>query len=48
VWLLDDADVVLVTNIVDSPPTEVRIGMEVGVLFERRGDVCVPMFRPVL
>ncbi|HEX7891816.1 MAG TPA: Zn-ribbon domain-containing OB-fold protein [Ramlibacter sp.] len=36
----------LMTNIVDCPPGDVRIGMEVEVVFhEAPGGVLVPMFR---
>ena len=46
VRLLEDPDVMLVANIVDCLPSEVRIGMDVDVLFEQRHDAFVPMFRP--
>jgi uncharacterized protein len=46
VRLVEQPDVVLVTNIVDCEPGAVKIGMEVAVIFEPRGDVYVPMFRP--
>jgi uncharacterized protein len=37
----------LMTNIVDCPPNDVRIGMDVQVLFQPAPDgVLVPMFRP--
>ncbi|MBW1885712.1 MAG: OB-fold domain-containing protein, partial [Deltaproteobacteria bacterium] len=36
----------LATNIVECPPQEVQIGMAVEVVFERNGEVHVPLFRP--
>jgi uncharacterized OB-fold protein len=36
----------LATNIVDCPPEDVQIGMAVEVVFERNGEVHVPLFRP--
>ena len=36
----------LMTNIVNCPPEEVRIGMPVRVVFERHEDVYVPLFEP--
>jgi uncharacterized OB-fold protein len=36
----------LMTNIVNCPPEEVRIGMPVRVLFEAHEDVHVPLFEP--
>lgn len=38
----------MTTNIVgiDPDPEQLRIGMELEVTFERRGQVSVPMFRP--
>jgi uncharacterized OB-fold protein len=46
VRLVEQSDVVLVTNIVHCAPTAVRVGMDVAVVFEQRGDVHVPMFEP--
>jgi uncharacterized protein len=38
----------MMTNIVDCPPSDLRIGMDVEVVFhEAPGGVLVPMFRPV-
>ena len=37
----------LTTNIVGIPADDVRIGMEVEVLFEHHEDVWLPLFRPV-
>jgi uncharacterized protein len=37
----------LMTNIVDCPLDEVRMGMEVQVVFARHDDVYIPLFRPV-
>src|SRR4029077_9889098 len=36
----------LTTNIVGCPAQDVRIGMAVRVLFEKAGDVYVPLFEP--
>jgi uncharacterized protein len=47
VELDDDPDVRLTTNIVGCPVDEVVIGMPVAVVFERRDDVWIPLFRPV-
>jgi uncharacterized protein len=46
VRLRDHDDVVLVTNIVDVDPGQVRIGIAVEAVFESREDVYVPVFRP--
>jgi uncharacterized OB-fold protein len=37
----------LMTNLVDCAREDVRIGMAVEVVFEQRGEVWVPLFRPV-
>ena len=37
----------LMTNIVNCPVEEVRIGMPVQVVFEQHEDVYVPLFEPV-
>lgn len=36
----------LLTNIVGIPPDQVRCEMPVGVVFEERGDMTIPQFRP--
>jgi uncharacterized OB-fold protein len=46
VRLVEQPDVVLVTNVVNCEPNLVRVGMDVAVVFEQRGDVHVPMFEP--
>src|SRR5579875_3659859 len=46
VALAEDAGVRLTTNIVNCPASDVRIGMAVRVLFEKAGDVYVPLFEP--
>ena len=44
---LDDAPGVrILTNIVDAQPDELRIGLPMEVVFERRGDMVLPQFRP--
>jgi len=46
VALEEDDGVRLTTNIVGCPAADVRIGMAVRVLFEKAGDVYVPLFEP--
>ena len=46
VALEEDDGVRLTTNIVGCPARDVRIGMAVRVLFEKAGDVYVPLFEP--
>ena len=44
---LDDAPGVrILTNIVDAQPDELRIGLPMEVVFEHRGDMVLPQFRP--
>jgi uncharacterized OB-fold protein len=47
VELDEQRDLRLPTNIVNCAPERVRIGMRVRVLFERHGDVFVPVFEPL-
>ena len=46
VALEEDDGVRLTTNIVGCPAADLRIGMAVRVLFEKAGDVFVPLFEP--
>jgi uncharacterized OB-fold protein len=46
VELEEDPRVRLATNIVDCPLEALRIGMPVEVVFERSGEIHVPLFRP--
>jgi uncharacterized OB-fold protein len=46
VALEEDDGVRLTTNIVGCPAADVRIGMAVRVVFEKAGDVYVPLFEP--
>jgi acetyl-CoA acetyltransferase/uncharacterized OB-fold protein len=46
VALEEDDGVRLTSNIVGCPADQVRIGMAVRVLFEKAGDVYVPLFEP--
>jgi acetyl-CoA acetyltransferase/uncharacterized OB-fold protein len=46
VALEEDNGVRLTTNIVNCPAEDVRIGLPVRVLFERAGDVFLPLFEP--
>lgn len=44
---LDDAPGVrILTNIVEAQPHELRCGLPMEVVFERRGDFALPQFRP--
>lgn len=36
----------MMSNIVGCDPTEVRIGLDVQVTFEQRGDLMLPQFKP--
>jgi uncharacterized OB-fold protein len=47
VELAEQADVRLVTNIVNTDVDTVTIGMPVRVAFEQHGDAYVPVFEPV-
>ena len=46
VSLVEQPSVRLTTNIVECPVDEARIGMAVRVLFERQGDIYLPLFEP--
>jgi acetyl-CoA acetyltransferase/uncharacterized OB-fold protein len=46
VALAEDDGVRLTTNIVGCPAADVRIGMAVRVVFEKAGDVYLPLFEP--
>jgi uncharacterized OB-fold protein len=46
VQLPEQDDLRIATNIVNCAPDEVAIGMPVRVLFERHGDLYVPVFEP--
>ncbi|WP_428343150.1 Zn-ribbon domain-containing OB-fold protein [Mycobacterium sp.] len=44
---LDDAPRVrILTNIVEAQPDELRVGMPMEVVFESRGNMALPQFRP--
>jgi uncharacterized OB-fold protein len=47
VELVEQAELYVFTNIVGCPVDDVRIGMVVQVLFERHGDIFLPMFQPL-
>jgi uncharacterized OB-fold protein len=47
VALEEQPEVRLSSNIVDTDPEDMRIGMEVAVEFELVDDVYLPLFRPV-
>ncbi|MGC7101459.1 thiolase C-terminal domain-containing protein [Amycolatopsis lurida] len=42
----EDPRVRLTTNIVECDPAELELGMRLEVVFERAGDVWLPLFRP--
>lgn len=45
---LDDAPGVrIMTNIVEADPGELRCGLPMEVVFERRGEFALPQFRPI-
>lgn len=46
VALVEDSAVRLTTNVVNCDPDVVRIGMPVRVVFEKAGDVYLPLFEP--
>jgi uncharacterized OB-fold protein len=46
VELAEQADLRVVTNIVNAEPDAVRVGMPVQVLFEDHGEIRVPIFEP--
>jgi uncharacterized protein len=46
VALDEQADVHLSTRLVDIAPDDVEIGLPVSVVFERHGDVYLPLFGP--
>lgn len=48
VELDDQPGLRMIANLVDTPPgTELRCGMPVEVVFEERGSITMPQFRPV-
>ena len=47
VELAEQAELHVFTNIVGCPVEEVRIGMAVEVIFERKGDIFLPLFQPL-
>jgi uncharacterized OB-fold protein len=47
VELAEQAELYVFTNIVGCPVNDVRIGMVVQVIFERQGDIFLPMFQPL-
>ena len=44
--IAEQDDVNLTTNILDAAPDAVTTGMPVQVVFEQRGEVFVPLFKP--
>lgn len=42
----EDPRVRLTTNVVEAEPDDLRLGMRMEVVFERSGDVWLPLFRP--
>jgi uncharacterized OB-fold protein len=46
VTIAEQDDVRLMTNVVDCPVDELRVGMALEVSFEQHDDVWLPLFRP--
>jgi uncharacterized OB-fold protein len=46
VELVEQPGLRLLTNIVETDPDLLRIGMPLEVVFEKRGDIGLPQFRP--
>lgn len=46
VELVEQPQLYVFSNIV-APVEQVRVGMPVTVFFEKRGDIYLPLFRPV-
>jgi uncharacterized OB-fold protein len=46
VSIVEQSDVRLMTNLVDVEPNDLRIGMEMTVVFEHNNDVWLPLFAP--
>lgn len=46
VELVEQTKLFLTTNLVDVDAEDVRIGLEVEVVFEHTGDIWYPLFRP--
>jgi uncharacterized OB-fold protein len=46
VELVEQPGLRLLTNIVEADPDLLRIGMRLEVVFEKRGDIGLPQFRP--
>ena len=47
VELIEQPELYVFTNIIGCPVEEVRIGMNVEVVFERHDEVYLPMFQPM-
>jgi uncharacterized OB-fold protein len=47
VELIEQPELYVFTNIIGCPVEDVRIGMAVSVVFERHGDIYLPMFQPL-
>jgi len=47
VELVEQPELYVFTNIVACPVDDVRIGMDVEVVFEQHEDVFLPLFRPI-
>jgi hypothetical protein len=44
--LAEQADLKILTNVVEADPESLSVGMPMEVRFESRGDVTLPQFRP--
>jgi uncharacterized OB-fold protein len=47
VELVEQPGLFLSTNLVDIDGEDVKLGMQVDIVFEKAGDVYLPLFRPV-
>jgi len=47
VELVEQSGLRMITNIVDAEPEQLRVGMDLDVVFERRRGMVLPQFRPV-
>ena len=46
VELVEQAELRLLTNVINCSPDDLEIGMPVRVVFEERGEIFVPLFEP--
>jgi uncharacterized protein len=46
VELVEQPELYLLTNIIDCPAQNLRVGLNVEVVFEQQDDIYLPLFRP--